>query len=180
MGLIAAALPLIADMQGVWEGQYVHFDAAHREFDRHHSQLLVRLDDETEARAAIKQTNIYTWPCGEQEIRYFEGDFRDDRIWFNNDLIDGWTSTIDLDPTGRTIMVGWTRPAEPGFRYYEIITVSEDGESRNRTWHWYRNDRLFQRTLINELRVARNWRDYDREDYYQTQPRASVAGAESR
>ena len=34
-----------------------------------------------------------------------------------------------VDPTNRTILVGWTRAHEPDFRYYEMITVAEDGEA---------------------------------------------------
>ncbi|MFK7957650.1 MAG: hypothetical protein AB8B96_16240 [Lysobacterales bacterium] len=174
MGIVAQTQPLIADMAGVWEGEYVHVDLNHQEFDRHQSQLLVRLHDQDtdDAPGVIKQTNIYTWADGEQEVRYFEGDYHDGHIRLDNELITGWTGAISLDPTGRTLMVGWTRPSEPGFRYYEIITVSEDGESRNRTWHWYRKDRLFQRTLINERRTSRDWQSYDQPHFYKTEPRS--------
>ncbi len=174
MGIIATSMPLITDTAGVWEGEYVHIDENHQEFDRHQARLLIRIDDESDTEARLRQTNIYTWSNNEHEIRYFEGNYRDDRIWFNNALIDGWTRTIDMDPTGRTMMVAWTRPAEPGFRYYEIIIFSEDGQSRNRTWHWYRNDRLFQRTLINEHKVSDDWRSFDEPHFYASQPRCAI------
>lgn len=171
MNIIASAQPLVADQAGVWDGEYLHLDADHREIDRHASRLICRLEDGPDGQARLRQTNIYTWPDGQREIRYFEGVYRGDRLWIRNELIDGWTSAITLDATARTIMVAWTRPAEPGFRYYELITVSEDGEAKNRTWHWYREGRLFQRTLINETRVARDWQRYDDPAYYRFHPK---------
>jgi hypothetical protein len=166
MNIIAELQPIVADQEGVWEGEYVHLDENHNVIDRHQSRLVCRLDDGADGVAKLSQTNIYTWPDEQQEIRYFEGVFNNDRIWIKNELIDGWTGAIDLDTTQRTIMVGWTRTSEPDFRYYEMITVAEDGNAKNRTWHWYRKGRLFQRTLINEERVSRDWKSYDDPSYY--------------
>jgi len=175
--IIGARQPLVADQAGVWEGEYVHLDAEHREIDRHRSTLVCRLEDGANGAARLSQTNIYTWADGSREIRYFDGVFRDDRLWIANALIDGWTGAVAMDPTARTILVGWTRTAEPDFRYYEMITVAEDGDAKNRTWHWYRKGRLFQRTLINEVRVARDWRAHDDPSFYSYHPRSPVETA---
>jgi hypothetical protein len=171
LGIISESLPLVADQAGVWEGEYVHLDASHRIIDRHKSRLICRLSDGADGVAKLSQTNIYTWADGTQELRYFDGTFRGDRVWISNELIDGWTGQVGLDPTGRTIMVGWTRAHEPDFRYYEMITVAEDGEAKNRTWHWYRKGRLFQRTVINENRITRDWRKFDDPAFLRNHPR---------
>lgn len=173
MNVIAERHPIIADQGGVWDGEYLHLDANHAVVDRHRSRLVCRLHDGDDGVAGLSQTNIYTWPNDEQEIRYFEGVYSGDRIWIKNELIDGWTGAVSLDSTNRTIMVGWTRRNEPGFRFYEMITVADDGNAKNRTWHWYRDGRLFQRTLINEVRVSRDWRPFDSPDYYSFSPRAA-------
>lgn len=173
MGIISNKLPLVADQAGVWEGEYVHLDESHRIIDRHQSRLICRLTDGVDGAAKLSQTNIYTWADGTQEIRYFDGTFRDDRIWINNNLIDGWVGQVALDPTGRTIMVHWVRAHEPDFRYYEIITVAQDGEAKNRTWHWYRHGRLFQRTVINENRISREWQEFDDPAYLRYHPRGA-------
>ncbi|MEM9531067.1 MAG: DUF3598 domain-containing protein [Pseudomonadota bacterium] len=171
MGIIAERHPILADQAGVWEGEYVHLNADHEVIDRHQSRLVCRFEDGADGVASLRQSNIYTWADGQYEIRYFEGVYRGDRLWIQNDLIDGWTGALQLDPTQRTIMVGWTRNGEPDFRYYEMITVAEDGDAKNRTWHWYRRGRLFQRTVINEVRVARDWEAYDQPDYYAFRPK---------
>ena len=172
MQVIAQKQPLVADQAGVWEGEYVHLDADNQVIDRHKSKLVCRLEDGLDGEARLSQTNIYDWADHTREIRYFDGVFKGDRVWIKNDLIDGWTGAIAMDPTNRTIMVGWTRPHEPDFRYYEMITVAEDGDAKNRTWHWYRKGRLFQRTIINEVRTARDWRAHDDPGYYSFQPRS--------
>ncbi|MEM7704081.1 MAG: DUF3598 domain-containing protein [Pseudomonadota bacterium] len=171
--IIAEKQALVADQAGVWDGEYVHLDASHEVIDRHRSRLICRLEDGADGVAMLKQTNIYTWADQQQEVRYFEGVFRKDRVWIQNDLIDGWTSAISQDQTQRTIMVGWVRVAEPDFRFYELITLSEDANEKSRTWHWYRHGRLFQRTLINETRTARDWRPFDDPGFFVSRPKGA-------
>jgi hypothetical protein len=173
--IIAGTMPLLASQVGVWEGTYVHFDSDHHEIDRHSSRLVCRLFDGDDGVARLTQSNIYDWADGTREIRYFDGTYRDDRVWFDNENIVGWTGSIALDETDRTMMVGWVRAGEPDFRFYEMITVAEDGQAKNRTWHWYRKGRLFQRTLINETRVSTDWRSHDDPSYYAFRPRAPAA-----
>lgn len=175
MGIITTKMPIVGAQEGVWEGEYVHLDPNHEVIDRHRSRLVCRLFDGEDGQARLAQTNIYDWPDGTREIRYFDGVFRGDRIWIDNVNIVGWTASVSLDETNRTIMVGWVRQGEPDFRFYEMITVSEDGDAKNRTWHWYRRGRLFQRTVINEVRVSRDWKAYDDPSYYAFHPRAPVA-----
>ena len=165
-------MPLLASQQGVWQGEYVHFDAEHREIDRHKSMLVARLFDGPDGEAKFVQSNIYDWPDETREIRHFEGILQGDRVNISNVNIIGWVAPLAMDETGRTLMVQWTKAQDPDFRYYEMITLSEDGQHKNRTWHWYDCGRLFQRTLINELRVSDDWRAYDDPSYYAYSPRA--------
>lgn len=165
-------MPLVAAQAGVWDGEYVHLDADHHVIDRHRSRLICRLFDGEDGKARLAQTNIYDWADGTREIRYFNGVFKSDRVWFDNENIHGWTAPVSLDETQRTIMVGWVRAGEPDFRYYEMITVAEDGEAKNRTWHWYRKGRLVRRTIINEVRTSKDWEAYDDPGYYFFRPRA--------
>ncbi|MCA3254246.1 MAG: DUF3598 domain-containing protein [Alphaproteobacteria bacterium] len=175
MGCIRDRMPIVADQAGVWDGEYIHLDAEGREIDRHASRLVCRLEDGPDGVARLSQSNIYTWADGTREVRYFDGIFRGDRVWISNDLIDGWTASLSLDPTERTIMVGWTRVSEPDFRYYEMITVAEDRRAKNRTWHWYRRGRLFQRTIINETKTADDWAAYDDPSLLVYRPRSPIA-----
>jgi hypothetical protein len=42
----------------------------------------------------------------------------------------------------------------PSIVVHEMIQISRDGQSRARTWHWFRDDRLFKITLTNEKRAV--------------------------
>ena len=68
-------------------------------------------------------------------------------------------------------MVGWVRKDSIDMKFYELITVSADGNAKNRAWHWYRNGSLFQRTLINEVRTSRGWHSYDDPSLLKSTPR---------
>lgn len=169
--MIAATMPVVAAQVGVWDGEYLHLDADNREIDRHASRLVCRLFDGDDGTARLTQTNIYDWNDGTREIRYFEGLLQGDRINISNENIIGWVSPLAQDDTARTIMVGWVRSGEPDFRYHEMITVADDGMAKNRVWHWYRKGRLFQRTIINEVRTSSDWQSADDPSYYQFTPR---------
>lgn len=171
MGPISGKMPLVADQAGVWDGEYVHVDANHTVIDRHRSRLVCRLQEDDPAQARLAQTNIYTWDDGSREIRYFEVALKGDRLWVDNDLITGWVGPDRLDQTNRTILVGWVNKLDPHLSFYEFITLSADGSHKNRTWHWYRDGKLFQRTLINETRTSRDWQAHDHPDYYAYQAR---------
>ncbi len=166
MGVISETMPLVADHAGVWDGEYVHLNANHEIIDRHQSRLVCRLQEDDSATAKMAQTNIYTWADGSQEIRYFEALFQGDRLWVDNELIKGWIGADALDLTKRTVMVGWVSKLDAGLSFYEFITMAQDGMAKNRAWHWYRDGKLYQRTLINEVRTSRDWKAYDDPSYY--------------
>ena len=62
------------------------------------------------------------------------------------------------------MMLHWTRVNEPDLYLYEMIQISDDGAARARVWHWFKSDRLFQRTLVDERRVSTDWAAYDNQD----------------
>lgn len=41
----------------------------------------------------------------------------------------------------------------PGAYFLEVIILSENNIDRARTWHWFKDGQLFQRTLCDERRV---------------------------
>ncbi len=170
MSCIAKLMPLIALMEGVWVGEYVHVDSDHQEIDRHRSKLICHIEGEDR----LIQSNIYDWADGTREVRYFDGQLAGDRLLISNENIEGWVAPLAQDATARTIMVMWARAGAPDFRYYEMITVSEDGLAKNRTWHWYDKGRLFQRTLINEMLITRDWQAHDSPSFHAYHPRAAL------
>lgn len=157
---IRAAMPLLADNEGVWEGVYRHYDAATGKLiDEHLSRLVCRILDDDE-RFPYRQTNHYFWADGRTEVREFPAWYEDGRIWWDNDLIKGWAAAMRPDDMGRSTCLNWTRKGEEDLYLYEMIQNSADRRSRARTWQWFRADKCFQRTLIDESFVTRDWRTW--------------------
>jgi hypothetical protein len=86
------------------------------------------------------------------EERHFPARYANYRIYWDNELIQGQAWEVDE----RTIVLTWSRKDEPGVYLYEMIQLSGDDTHRARTWHWFRDDQLFRRTLITETRLVSN------------------------
>lgn len=152
-------MPLLARHEGVWDGVYKYYNAAGEKIDEHASRLFCRLPDS--GPYPYHQTNHYTWADGRTDIRDFPAEYRDKRIWWDNELIVGWASEVPLDQNGRTMMLYWQRTGDPSLYLYEMINLADNGVNRCRTWHWIRNGMLETRTAIEERLVTRDWRSLE-------------------
>lgn len=155
-------MPLLARHEGVWEGHYRYYDVQGNKIDEHRSRLLCRFP---ESGHPYHQTNYYAWADGKTDTRDFPAEIRDGRLWWDNDFINGWAADVSLDAFSRTTMLNWVRTGEPDLYLYEMIQLSDDGQSRARVWQWFKADRLFQRTLVDEKRVSDDWRAYDGKEF---------------
>ena len=111
MSDFAAAMPLLARHEGVWDGTYSYFNAQNEKIDEHASRLLCRITGDRQV--PYHQTNHYTWPDGRTEVRDFPATYRDGRIWWDNELIQGWAAEVPLDEYNRTMMLYWQRTGDP-------------------------------------------------------------------
>ncbi len=149
-------MPIIASNEGVWEGWYRYYNLEGEKTDEHLSRLLCRfIDEET-----YHQTNYYFWEDGRSEVKDFPTRIDGKKLVFYTH-INGWAAEVPLDTYNRTTMLNWTRHGEPGVYLYEMIQVSDDRKSRSRVWQWFKDGRLFQRTLIDENFVTRDWAAYE-------------------
>jgi hypothetical protein len=152
-------MPLLAKHEGVWDGVYTYFNADNVKVDEHKSRLFCRFPDI--GPHLYHQTNHYTWDDGRTEIRDFPAEYRDKRVWWNNELIVGWAAEVGLDEYNRTVMLYWQRQGDPSLYLYEMIQLADDGLNRCRTWHWIRNGLLETRTAIQERLVTKDWRSLE-------------------
>lgn len=158
---IRTAMPLLARHEGVWDGTYTYFNAANEKVDEHQSRLFCRFPDD--GPHAYHQTNHYMWDDGRTDVRDFPAEYRDSRVWWDNDLIKGWAAEVGLDEYNRSVMLYWQRQGDPSLYLYEMIQISDCGQNRCRTWHWIRNGMLETRTAIQERLVTRDWRSLERQ-----------------
>ena len=103
MSDIRTAMPVLARHEGAWEGVYIHMDTDGREIDRHKAALQCRFP--ADGPFAYHQVNTYTWDDGRVEESHFPATFRDGRIWWDTERIEGSAWEIDA----RTVVLTWTR-----------------------------------------------------------------------
>lgn len=152
-------MPILARHEGVWDGTYTYFNAANEKIDEHRSRLFCRFPDT--GPHLYHQSNYYTWADGRTDFRDFPAEYRDKRVWWDNDLIKGWAAELDLDFMKRSVVLHWERTGDPSLYLYEMIQIADDGLNRCRTWHWIRNGLLETRTAIQETLVTKDWRSME-------------------
>lgn len=157
-------MPLLAKAEGVWEGVYRYYDAITGEMvDEHKSRLLCRLPDDAKP-ADYHQSNHYYWADGRSEVRDFPANYKDGRIWWDNELIKGWASAMQPDDNGLSMCLHWVRKKEQGIYLYEMIQVDKDNKNKSRTWQWFRDGKCYMRTLIDEHFITSDWQNWDNFD----------------
>ncbi len=144
---IREGMPLLARHAGEWTGVYTHVDNDGAVIDQHQSHLICAFPEG--GAWDYFQTNHYQWADGRKESFDFPAKYSDGRIWWDTDRIEGSAWEIDQ----KTIVLHWSRKDIAGSSLYEMIQLSDCGNHRARTWHWFKDDRIFKRTLIKEERL---------------------------
>ncbi len=140
-------MPVLARHRGEWQGEYVHLNPDGKVIDRHTSHLICSFP--SDGKFPFYQVNLYSWEDGKKEELHLGATYRDGRIWWDTDSIKGCGWELDA----RTLVLTWVRKDMPDSYLYEMIHIGRDNKTRSRTWHMFQNDKLIQRTVINETRV---------------------------
>jgi hypothetical protein len=148
MNPIFQTMPHLLRHDGVWEGSYRVVDLDGRPLDEHRSRIEVRFP--LSGPAHYTQSNLFTWSDGRQTRGEYPGTCVGGVLVWDNPLIRG--SAWCVDP--RSTVLRWQRHDNPGAELYELIVINENNDRRSRTWHWFRDGAVYQRTLIDEQRVA--------------------------
>ena len=115
--------------------------------DQHQSHLSCQFPKNGEY--PYYQINRYTWDNDKQEEHQFPGTYRDKTLWFDTERIQGKAWEID----DNTVILWFGYKQFPDMYLYEMIQISPNNNHRARTWHWFKNDQIYQRTLIQELKI---------------------------
>lgn len=143
---MASRFPVLTRGAGHWTGTYTHLDPAGELVDRHEVDTISDFPQDGTADFRLRIHNI--WPDGRETRITLLADYRNDRLEWRERLV-GWMD--ELDP--QSVYLNFTYADDPAVRVCEMIQVSPDGQSRARTWHWFRDERLFKITLTRESRV---------------------------
>ncbi len=140
-------MPMFARHEGYWIGTYTHIKPDGELIDRHEIRIYAEFPDDESCDNRLNTHNI--WPDGRETRARHDMHFRDGRLWFQGDL-NG--SLWEVDDFSVYLRFGFKR--DPSITVCEMIQISEDGQNRARTWHWFRDQKLYQLTLTSERRAT--------------------------
>jgi hypothetical protein len=141
------AMPSLAAHAGVWRGVYRHFDADGVLIDRHDARVECVFPNA--GPFAYVQYNHFTWADGRELRAELPGILRDGRLWWDVETFHGYS----WEAGDGIVLLNLQRKDEPGANFFEMITMGSTGAYRARTWHWFRDGRLYKRTLCDEQRI---------------------------
>lgn len=145
---LAAAMPAMLLHEGWWEGWYRHLDADGTLLDAHRVRTHCEFPDAGPWHYV--QHSFLAWEDG-REARYeFGGRLEGDRLVWDTERFCGYGWQTHED----TLMLRLDRLDVPGAWYVEMIGIAPDGQSRARTWQWFRGGAAWKRTLCDERRIA--------------------------
>ncbi|AFY49213.1 hypothetical protein Nos7524_3420 [Nostoc sp. PCC 7524] len=147
MSNIKEGMPVLARHEGDWIGIYTLIDTSGKILDQHESHLSCQFPEDSPY--PYYQINRYKWANGKQEEHQFPGTYRDQTLWFDTERIQGKAWEID----DSTVILWFAYKTVPEMYLYEMIQISPDNNHRARTWHWFKNHQIYQRTIIQEERL---------------------------
>ena len=144
---LEAAMPAMLDHEGWWEGSYRDFDVDGTLLDERTVKTWCEFPDEGEWHYI--QHNWISWADGREALFEFGGRLDGKRILWETERFKGygWQTSED------TLMLRLDRLDVPAAYYIEMISVAPDGQSRARTWQWFKDGRPWKRTLCDEIRI---------------------------
>lgn len=143
---VAAALPALLLHEGLWRGRYRTVDLDGKVVDEHASEVECVFPQG--GAYHYVQRNAFRWDDGRTKEVEFGGVLEGDRIYWDTDTFRGygWTTTDDV------VLLTLERKDVPDTTFTEIIVLGANHRNRARTWHWFKNGELYQRTLCDERR----------------------------
>ncbi|MBT9312815.1 DUF3598 family protein [Leptothoe kymatousa] len=147
MSTIREAMPVLTRHEGVWGGAYTTVDNDGTILDQHECRITCEFPDDQPY--PYFQTNRYTWADGKVEEYQFPGAYQDKVLLFDTERIEGkaWEADDSL------VILWFAYKGIPDAFVYEMIHLSKCNNHRARTWHWFKQGEIYQRTLIKEHRV---------------------------
>ena len=147
MSNIKEEMPVLFRHQGEWKGTYTVVDSEGKIIDKHESHLSCEFPESGDY--SYNQINRYIWADGKQEEHQFPGTYQDKKLIFDTDRITGKAWEVD----DSTIILSFSYKGMSNAYLYEMINISPCNNHRFRTWHWFKDNRVFKRTLIQEERM---------------------------
>lgn len=145
---LAEAMPNMLRHAGEWDGIYRHIATDGSLLEEH--RTWTRCEFPESGPHAYVQHNRLTWADGRTLERALCSTFRDGMLHCETDRVSGYV----WETREGAVMMRLDYKQEPGLWFIEMISLSDDGQSRARTWQWFKDGKPVKRTLCDEWRIA--------------------------
>jgi hypothetical protein len=139
-------MPVLVRHEGDWVGTYSLIDLEGNILDKHESHLTCQFPED--GSYAYYQINRYKWADGNRKNINFQAPIETKRFGLTRNAL---TESMGSRRCNYYLRFGYK--GIPNAYLYEMIQISPCNNYRSRTWHWFKSDRLYQRTLIQEERM---------------------------
>jgi hypothetical protein len=140
-------MPNFARHEGRWIGTYTHIHPDGEVIDRYEVRIFAEFPTDGSCDFRLHAHDV--WPDGRESHAAYDTVYRDGRLWFEGALVGSLWEVDDF-----TVYLRFGFALDPAIDICEMIQISRDGQSRARTWHWFREEKLLQITLTNERRAT--------------------------
>lgn len=141
-------MPLLARQEGNWTGTFIHIDPKGKVLDEHTAELQCLFPKK--GKYPFVQINKYIWADGKVQEMELPALFKNGSLNWRAPHIDGKLWQVG---DGETLMAKWVHKGDTRNHLIETIHLHKFDQERTRNWIWFRNEKLFRRTLINEKRA---------------------------
>ena len=150
MSIIKKEMPVLARHEGTWAGTYRYVTPQLELLDEYEFRINVLFPADGSGGITYRQESFYSWPDGRSQELIFEAQYiGDGQVTF-----DGPISGRMWELDARTIYLTFWFADQPGVDVCEMIQLADNNYDRARSWHWFKDGKLFQLTLVDERRVA--------------------------
>lgn len=150
MSIIKQNMPLLARHAGTWAGTYRFVTPQLELVDQYDFRINVLFPEDGKGGITYRQESYYTWPDGRTDELTFDAEYAGDGLVTFDGRITGRMWELD----DRTLYLTFWFGEQPGVDVCEMIQLAQNDRDRARTWHWFRDGKLFQLTLVDERRLA--------------------------
>ncbi|HWU03445.1 MAG TPA: hypothetical protein VN222_11965 [Novosphingobium sp.] len=150
VGALEALYPVLARGMGHWSGHYTHLAPDGTPIDRHRVDTFSAFPGDGGGDFLLRIWN--RWDDGRDSRIDLRADHNGDalapRLLWRERLVGAMWEVGDT-----SVYLDFHYAADPALRVCEMIQIAPDGQTRARTWHWFRDERLIKITLTHEWRT---------------------------
>ena len=145
--MLARKIPTLMTCEGHWSGESQHYNNEGSLLEKH--EVHVRHQFPEAGPYAHIQHNRFTWDNGREHVLEQKSVFADGKLWWESGPFQGCIWETDFG----NVLVNITQTSRPRLCLNEMICLEPNGVRRSRVRQWFKDGKLFRRTLSRERRI---------------------------